>query len=113
MQDKRVQDVYSSYFHFNNERTLSTDLASELFTSKTQRYSVFVDTTRKYDNQIIVHDICSHESLDTQLNPVKVICLNPTPEALTEAQRKYKDASSKYVHFITLAPIELIGANMD
>ena len=55
MQDKRVQDVYSS--HFNNERTLSTDLASELFTSKTQGYSVFVDTTRKYDNQIIVHDI--------------------------------------------------------
>ncbi|MYM59049.1 N-acetyltransferase [Vibrio sp. OCN044] len=68
MQDKRVQDVYSSYFHFNNERTLSTDLASKLFTTKTQGYSVFVDTTRKYDNQIIVHDICSHESLDAQLN---------------------------------------------
>ncbi len=54
MQDQRVKDVYRSYFQFNNERTLSTDLESELFSIVFEGCSVFVDKTRKYDNQIFI-----------------------------------------------------------
>lgn len=71
MQDKRVKDVYSSYFHFNNERTLSTDLASELFSAEAEGCSVFVDKTRKYDNQIIIHDLCGVENLENHLKLYK------------------------------------------
>lgn len=71
MQDKRVKDVYSAYFHFNNERTLSTGLASELFAAETEGCSVFVDKTRKYDNQIIVHSVCGVESLENHLKLYK------------------------------------------
>ncbi|ASA57814.1 GNAT family N-acetyltransferase [Vibrio gazogenes] len=71
MQDKRVKDVYNSYFHFNNERTLSTDLASELFSAEVEGCSVFVDKTRKYDNQIIIHGMCSAENLENHLRLYK------------------------------------------
>ncbi|UAB69030.1 GNAT family N-acetyltransferase [Vibrio sp. SCSIO 43132] len=67
MQDKRVKDVYNSYFHFSNERTLSTDLASELFTVEAGGCAVYVDKTRKYDNQIIIHGACSSEALESHL----------------------------------------------
>ncbi|MBY5947743.1 GNAT family N-acetyltransferase [Photobacterium rosenbergii] len=67
MQDKRVRDVYRSYFQFNNERTLSTDLASELFTAEAEGCSVFVDKTRKYDNQVIIYGVCSTENLESHL----------------------------------------------
>ena len=63
MQDKRVKNVYSSYFQFNNERTLSTDVKSELFTSEFEGCSVFIDKTRKYDNQIIIHGVCTIEAV--------------------------------------------------
>ncbi|CAH0537707.1 N-acetyltransferase [Vibrio marisflavi] len=68
MQDKRVKDVYSSYFQFNNERTLFTDLESELFSSTFGGCSVFVDKTRKYDNQIIIHGVCTTGDLESYLN---------------------------------------------
>lgn len=71
MQDKRVKDVYTSYFQFNNERTLSTDLASELFSVESEGCSVFVDKTRKYDNQIIINGVCSEESLESHLRLFK------------------------------------------
>lgn len=71
MQNKRVKDVYSSYFHFNNERTLSTDLASELFSVEAEGCSVFVDKTRKYDNQIIIHGVCSTGNLENHLKLYK------------------------------------------
>ncbi|CAG9298403.1 GNAT family N-acetyltransferase [Celerinatantimonas diazotrophica] len=71
MQDKRVKDVYSSYFQFNNKRTLSTDLASELSLVETEECSVFVDKTRKYDNQMIIHGACSAENLEHHLKLFK------------------------------------------
>jgi hypothetical protein len=71
MQDKRVKDVYSSYFQFNNERTLSTGLESELFSAAFEGCSVFVDKTRKYDNQIIIHGACANEDLDSHLSLYK------------------------------------------
>ncbi|NRF16411.1 GNAT family N-acetyltransferase [Vibrio coralliilyticus] len=67
MQDKSIKDVYRSYFHFNNERTLSTDAASALWSSEAKGFSVFVDKTRKYDNQIILHGVCSTANLDSHL----------------------------------------------
>ncbi|CAM3038684.1 GNAT family N-acetyltransferase [Vibrio neptunius] len=68
MQDNSVKDVYGSYFQFNNQRTLSTDLESELFTAESLGCSVFVDKTRKYDNQIIIHDVVSKEGLESHLS---------------------------------------------
>ncbi|AXB34715.1 GNAT family N-acetyltransferase (plasmid) [Vibrio campbellii] len=71
MQDKRVKDVYSSYFQFNNERTLSTDLKSELFKSEFEGCSVFIDKTRKYDNQIIIHGVTDTGDLESYLSLYK------------------------------------------
>ncbi|WP_199711830.1 hypothetical protein [Alginatibacterium sediminis] len=71
MQDKRVKDAYSSYFKFNNERTLSTDLESELFSVEAEACSAFVDRTRKYDNQIIIHDVCNTGNLESHLKLYK------------------------------------------
>ncbi|WP_076590442.1 GNAT family N-acetyltransferase [Vibrio ostreicida] len=71
MQDKRVKDVYRSYFQFNNERTLSTDLESELFSSAFEGCSVFIDKTRKYDNQINIHGACTAGDLESHLNLYK------------------------------------------
>lgn len=71
MQDKRVKGVYSSYFQFNNERTLSTDVKSELFSSEFEGCSVFIDKTRKYDNQIIIHGVCTVGDLESHLGLYK------------------------------------------
>ncbi|QUX96034.1 N-acetyltransferase [Marinomonas sp. CT5] len=71
MQDKKVKDVYNSYFQFNNERTLSTGLKSELFTVEAEGCSVFVDRTRKYDNQIVIYGVCSAENLESHLTLYK------------------------------------------
>ena len=67
MQDKRVRDVYSSYFQFNNKRTLSTGLPSDLSILKAGGCSVFIDKTRRYDNQIIIHDASRPENLENHL----------------------------------------------
>ncbi|MBF4328650.1 N-acetyltransferase, partial [Vibrio anguillarum] len=69
--DKRVKGVYSSYFQFNNERTLSTDVKSELFSSEFEGCSVFIDKTRKYDNQIIIHGVCTIGDLESHLGLYK------------------------------------------
>ena len=83
MQDKRVKDIYSSYFHFNNERTLSTGLPSELCVVEAEGCSVFVDKTRKYDNQVIVHGACSTENLE---NYLKLYNHGYSPEISIEPQ---------------------------
>ncbi len=67
MQNKKVQEVYNAYFRFNNKRTLSTDLPSELSITHSDSCSVFVDKTRKYDNQIVIHDICNLKNLEALL----------------------------------------------
>lgn len=67
MQDKAVQDAYNSYFRFNNQRTLSTGVPSELSVTEVSGFSIFVDKTRRYDNQIIIHDICVTEILEKYL----------------------------------------------
>ncbi|OEE78795.1 acetyltransferase [Enterovibrio norvegicus FF-162] len=67
MQDQRVQEVYNSYFIFNNERTLSTDTPSELSVTDSISFTTYVDKTRRYDNQIVIRDICNLESLESSL----------------------------------------------
>ncbi len=91
MQDKRVKDVYNSYFYFNNQRTLSTDLASELCSVEAEGCSVFVDKTRKYDNQIIIHGVCSTAVLEKQLKLFEDGC---SPEICVEPQAKTKDLAT-------------------
>lgn len=91
MQDKRVKDVYRSYFVFNNERTLSTDLPSELSLVETEECSVFVDKTRKYDNQMIIHGACSREQLESHLNVFKD---SFSPEISIEPQAMTNDLTA-------------------
>ena len=67
MQVKAVKDAYNAYFYFNNERTLSTDLASELISIEDDGFTVFIDKTRKYDNQILIDGACNYESLEADL----------------------------------------------
>lgn len=67
MQVKAVKDVYDAYFYFNNERTLSTDLASELISIEDDGFTVFIDKTRKYDNQILIDGVCNSASLEADL----------------------------------------------
>lgn len=67
MQVKAVKDVYDAYFYFNNERTLSTDLASELMSIEDDGFTVFIDKTRKYDNQILIDGVCNFASLEADL----------------------------------------------
>lgn len=67
MQDIKVKETYRSYFYFNNERTLSTGVKSELFTVEEPECSIFVDKTRQYDNQVILHRACGSEKLERYL----------------------------------------------
>lgn len=67
MQVKAVKDAYNAYFYFNNERTLSTDLASELISIEDDGFTVFIDKTRKYDNQILIDGVCNSASLEADL----------------------------------------------
>ncbi|WP_428239585.1 GNAT family N-acetyltransferase [Gynuella sp.] len=83
MQEKRVQDVYSSYFRFNNQRTLSTELPSELSVTEADGCSIFVDKTRRYDNQIIIRDVCKTEDLEGHLQLFSDGC---SPEVSIEPQ---------------------------
>ncbi|MFS1891234.1 GNAT family N-acetyltransferase [Vibrio lentus] len=67
MQVKAVKDVYDAYFYFNKERTLSTDLASELISIEDDGFTVYIDKTRKYDNQILIDGVCNSTSLEADL----------------------------------------------
>ena len=67
MQVKAVKDVYDTYFYFNNERTLSTALASELMSIEDDGFTVYIDKTRKYDNQILIDGVCNFASLEADL----------------------------------------------
>ncbi|MFD2176512.1 GNAT family N-acetyltransferase [Veronia pacifica] len=82
MQNKKVQEAYKSYFIFNNQRTLSTDLLSELVIKESPCITTYIDKTRRYDNQIIIKDICDEDILanslmlfDSNLSPE--ICVEP------------------------------------
>ncbi|MFM2476895.1 N-acetyltransferase family protein [Celerinatantimonas sp. MCCC 1A17872] len=81
MQDKAVQDVYNSYFRFNNQRTLSMGLPSELCITQDSGCSIFADKTRRYDNQIIIHDSCTTEKLEKHLESFHRSC---SPEIAIE-----------------------------
>jgi hypothetical protein len=83
MQDKRVQDVYRSYFNFNKQRTLSTDLPSELSVTDEDGCTIFVDKTRRYDNQIVIRDFIKPERLETHLHRFQDGC---SPDISIEPQ---------------------------
>lgn len=83
MQDKKVQDVYTSYFRFNNKRTLSTELPSELLIYEANGCSIFVDKTRRYDNQIVIRDAFKAAELERHLQLFHNKC---SPEISIEPQ---------------------------
>lgn len=47
-----VKNAYDSYFFFNNERTLSTAVPSQLQIVDEESFTAYIDPTRRYDNQI-------------------------------------------------------------
>lgn len=65
MQDKRASDAYNTYFRFNNKRTLSTMLPSELSIIESLNLKAYIDKTRRYDNQILIHHHCDLAYLDS------------------------------------------------
>lgn len=67
MQSIEARNAYTSYFRFNNERTLSTNQPSELSIIEENGCSVFIDKTRRYDNQMIIRDQYGLDSLDNHL----------------------------------------------
>ncbi|ROS04983.1 hypothetical protein EDC56_0501 [Sinobacterium caligoides] len=50
-----LRNAYTSYFRFNNARTLSTNLPSELKIADLPELTSYIDPTRRYDNQLIIH----------------------------------------------------------
>ncbi|WP_438464510.1 N-acetyltransferase [Marinomonas sp. PE14-40] len=63
MQNKRARDAYSRYFRLNNKRSLSTMLPSELSIIESLGLIAYIDKTRKYDNQILIHRSCDLDYL--------------------------------------------------
>ncbi|WP_197477788.1 MULTISPECIES: hypothetical protein [unclassified Marinomonas] len=55
MQIKRARDAYSRYFRFNNKRSLSTMLPSELAVLESSGLLAYIDKTREFDNQILIY----------------------------------------------------------
>ena len=63
MQIKRARDAYSRYFRFNNKRSLSTMLPSELAIIESSGLLAYIDKTREFDNQILIYQSCDLDYL--------------------------------------------------
>lgn len=81
MQNTRVKKTYHSYFRFNNQRTLSTHLPSELSVLELQEITFYIDSTRRYDNQVIIHDLCDLDKFESGLSQYDSKC---SPEVCIE-----------------------------
>ncbi|MFM2486872.1 N-acetyltransferase [Celerinatantimonas yamalensis] len=57
------QACYDRYFRFNNMRTLSTAQPSALRLVRRPGVSAFVDGTRRYDNQVLIHQANANGSI--------------------------------------------------
>ncbi|WP_428774403.1 GNAT family N-acetyltransferase [Vibrio sp.] len=68
MENRTARDAFKSYFRFNNQRTLSTLLPSELDIIESDRFTAFIDKTRRYDNQVVMHAPCTREQLSDALS---------------------------------------------
>jgi len=91
MQNPKVRHIYNSYFHFNNLRTLSTDLASQLSVIETSSYTSYIDRTRRYDNQILIHNVDNINDIDAVLRQYSD---GHSPEISIEPLAKTKEVSS-------------------
>lgn len=65
MQNKKARDAYTRYFRLNNKRSLSTMLPSELSIIESLGLIAYIDKTRKYDNQILIHRPCDLDYLSS------------------------------------------------
>lgn len=65
MQIKRARDAYSRYFRFNNKRSLSTMLPSELVVIESSGLLAYIDKTREFDNQILIYQSCDLDYLSS------------------------------------------------
>ena len=81
MDNSRTREAFTSYFRFNNARTLSTSVPSELEIHDLQAVSAYVDVTRRYDNLIVVHKACANEELKKAL---ELYGSDNSPEILLE-----------------------------
>lgn len=68
MSSQTASAAFMSYFRFNNERTLSTALPSDLSIIESDDVTAYVDKTRRYDNQVVIHDVCATDKLEQVLS---------------------------------------------
>ena len=64
----KINKAFVQYFAFNNARTLSTDSDSQLEIITNNELSLFIDPTRRYDNQIVIHNPVSEAQIKDALS---------------------------------------------
>ncbi|MBW3698461.1 GNAT family N-acetyltransferase [Vibrio sp. T187] len=64
MLNSQIKQAYQSYFAFNNQRTLSTSLPSELTITESEDVTLYKDKTRRYDNQVVIHSLIALNQLE-------------------------------------------------
>lgn len=57
----QTQTAFENYLTFNNLRTLTTSEPSQLEIHRFENITAYVDPTRQFDNQVIIHNTCSNE----------------------------------------------------
>lgn len=57
----KTQSAFENYFTFNNRRTLTTNEPSQLNIHRFENITAYVDPTRQFDNQVIIHNVCTNE----------------------------------------------------
>lgn len=57
----------TSYFCFNNTRTLSTSRPSQLTLVRKPGMTAYIDSTRRYDNHVVIHQKCAESDIEEVL----------------------------------------------
>lgn len=57
----QTQTAFENYFTFNNLRTLTSSEPCQLEIHRFENITAYVDPTRQFDNQVIIHNACTNE----------------------------------------------------
>lgn len=88
----RFNQAYNTYFRFNNARTLSTNENSKLNLIEAEGMTAYIDSTRRYDNQVIIHTEASLNTLSELLSRYSTETppeISIEPDALTDSLTEY------------------------
>ncbi|KDM92840.1 GNAT family N-acetyltransferase [Photobacterium galatheae] len=105
-----MDKAYTAYFRFNNERTLSTHLPSELQIQQGSHFTTYLDPTRRYDNQVVIYGAEAENHFDDVFAQYRAdtppeICIEPVAVsvALSECLIKKGFIPSFSHEFLALA----------